>query len=435
MEMSPPIPRLTVDQIYEQEIDRAARMAVDFRARRIYRGLVPLGLIAALDPRPLRVALIAVTAALIIWVSKREPQRLAREGFRVRFISENARVLSLFHCGIFLVTGGLGSPLLPILFVFTFLIALVIGRDPSLRPYLATQVATVVVLTVAQLLGWVDALTPAWLAPGFTPVHTVAAGATLTLLVGFAARFGAYLRSLLDQVLGRVVDTRADLLEAHRTQAEELTALSGAIAHELKNPLASVKGLASLLARDVVDGKPAERLVVLRREVDRMQAVLEEFLTFSRPLVPTVAAPTDLRALAHEVAALHEGLARDRGQRVVVTGPGGRAAADARKTRQVLINLVQNALEASPAGTSVVLDVATIGADVEVRVDDTGPGPDRELGARLFDPGVTTKPTGNGLGLTIARSLARQQGGELTLEGLPGGGARATLRLPMGAAP
>ena len=156
-----------------------------------------------------------------------------------------------------------------------------------------------------------------------------------------------------------------------------------------------------------------------------MQGTLETFLDLSRPLVPLAQEEVDLAALAADVGRLCEGLLCARDVAFRVEGQGS-ARADRRKLRQVLVNLVQNAIEAAPPGSSVEVRAAP----GQVEVLDRGPGVPRELGARVFEPGVTTRPRGHGLGLAIARGLVGQHGGDLTLEPRAGGGtaARVVLR-------
>jgi signal transduction histidine kinase len=256
---------------------------------------------------------------------------------------------------------------------------------------------------------------------------------TVTFLLVGGAGLGRVIRKTFDGMVRRALSAQEDSLRAYREREAELSALSAEIAHELRNPLASVKGLAALLAPAMADARSAERLSVLRREVDRLQSILDEFLNFSRPLVPLALGSTDLGAIAREVAVLHEGMARDRGVVVEVRG-SGRARCDPRKVKQVLINLVQNALDASPSGEAVEIEVQDGAVSSRLSVLDRGAGLDPALGGRVFEPGVTTKAGGSGLGLTVARAIARQLGGELRLAERDGGGLRAELTLPSGAA-
>jgi two-component system, NtrC family, sensor histidine kinase HydH len=326
-------------------------------------------------------------------------------------------------------TGGLGSPLLPVMFLIAMVVA-INTRPPGASVLVACQAAILWAMALAEAEGLVPNLNLVAFGggsrAGWSDTHlwanaTFASGGLL-VVVGL----GRIIRGAFDAMIRRALRARQESVRVHA----ELLALSGEIAHELKNPLASVKGLAGLLAQDLSAGKPGERLAVLRREVDRMQGILEEFLNFSRPPAPVAAENVDLDALCREVAALHEGMAHERGVSIKVRGADTTALCDPRKVEQVLLNLVQNALEASPTGAMVEIEASHDNEGVQVRVLDRGPGVAPELGARVFEPGVTSKAQGSGLGLTIARALARQHGGNLELAGREGGGCAAVLRLP-----
>jgi len=384
------------------------------------------------DPVPWRISVLAVAVPVLVGVFVFEFRR-----FRIRGLSPHAldRNLAMAVFGVLVITtvsGGLDSPLLPVAVIVTMAVGLF--ASPAVATWLMALELTSV---------WTFAVLMATRGDGFLRLAALAGGSpyqptrawTTTLIYSLllvAARYvGRAIRRTFDAMLRRTVRAQAESLRAHAERAEELTALSAEIAHELKNPLASVKGLAGLLTGAVAEQKGAERLAVLRREVDRMQVILDEFLNFSRPLVPLALGQHDLGALCREVASLHEGMAEERGVTVEADGAELRARCDPRKVKQVLINLVQNALDAAPAGSEVAITATGDGrGGACVEVADRGAGLDAAVAARVFEPGVTTKASGSGLGLTIARALARQHGGDLVLLPRAGGGTSARLSLP-----
>ena len=358
-----------------------------------------------------------------------EAGRHRGSGFQRGTIRINLTFAVLAQAAATFATGGLGSPLLPVMFPIAMIVAIT-TRPPTSVVLVACQIAVLWAMALSEAQGLVPNLNLVAFGGGSragwsdTHLWVNAAFASGGLLV--VASLGRIIRGAFDAMIRRALRARQESVRAHA----DLSALAGEIAHELKNPLASVKGLAGLLAQDVEAGKSGERLAVLRREVDRMQGILEEFLNFSRPLVPVAAESVDLDVLCREVAALHEGMAHERSVSIEVRVADTTALCDPRKIEQVLLNLVQNALEASPAGTTVEIEASHDSEGVQVRVLDRGPGVAAEVGARVFEPGVTSKAQGSGLGLTIARALARQHGGNLELVGREGGGCQAVLRLP-----
>ncbi|RKH54026.1 sensor histidine kinase [Corallococcus sp. AB050B] len=330
--------------------------------------------------------------------------------------------------------GGLESPLIPLVLPASFATAILFSPARA-RRWVGYLLALLGVQAAVTFTGGVDDLVPVIFGGGQRAGHSDALLVTMLVVTAFlmvwANFIGTTMRRTFRGMVRTALDARDEALKAHEERVRSLTTLSGEIAHELKNPLASVKGLAAMIAREV-EGRPAERLAVLRREVDRMQEILEGFLNFSRPLLPLNEAHVPLEALCRQVAELHEGMAGERSVSLKVTeGPPVEAWCDARKVRQVLIDVVQNALDAAPRGTTVELHAWTApdgGGRVEVK--DRGPGLAEEVRARVFEPGITTKPHGSGLGLALSRALMRQHGGELNLRAREGGGCVAELSLP-----
>ena len=231
----------------------------------------------------------------------------------------------------------------------------------------------------------------------------------------------------------RIVDEPVvEMEQAVAARLSDPTAWFGEVAHELKNPLAGIKGLAQLMRLE--PSRAPERLERLLVEVDRMRGVLDEFLNFSRPLVPSGQETVDLGELCREVVAVHEGIAAARHLTLVAPGDTLPVRCDRRKTMQILVNLVQNALEASPDGGEVRVVLGVVGRQngfASVSVMDRGCGLSRAMRDRAFQRGVTSKANGSGLGLTIARTLAEQHGGGLRLSNRNDGGCIAEVLLPI----
>jgi signal transduction histidine kinase len=392
--------------------------------------LVLLAGSALLDPVPWRLAWMGtlVVSALSFFVY--ELRRFDREQLTARRVPVNLLVGLGFLYFLILGTGGLASPLLALMIPLAFVAAIVLPRAPHLRLFLA-EVCALSALSWAQLSGWLPGIPLPFLGPIPRPMLAAVAGVMFLLLL-FVNALGVIVRKTFDDMLIEALAQRDELLATHRAYTRALEAMSGEIAHELKNPLATVKGLTQLMVREAGRAQPAERLEVLSSEVVRMQGILEEFLNFSRPLVPLSVSPVDLAALCDEALVLHEGFAAERGVRLERVGSGPvHAVCDPRKVKQVVMNLLHNAIEASPQGARVTVEVGTTDTgEARVSIQDRGTGVAPEVAGRAFDAGVTTKARGSGLGLPVARALARQHGGEVTLENGAEGGCVAELVLP-----
>ncbi len=256
------------------------------------------------------------------------------------------------------------------------------------------------------------------------------------------------LQHLHEQMRGVVQEIEQvvrDLQQREREilRAEQLAAvgqLATGVAHELRNPLTSIKLLVQTNREEAEQrGTPAEDLVVIEKEIRRMERSLQNFLDFARPPKPD-RRRMNLSDMVTQTLALVGGRARKQHVELRFTPPSVLVPvdADAEQIQQVLVNLTLNALDVMPRGGLLEVEIAQAhtpdGRDwVEVRVMDSGPGIAQELDPRLFQPFVSTKETGLGLGLVISRRIAESHQGMLEAGNRPAGGAFFLLRLPLAA--
>jgi two-component system sensor histidine kinase HydH len=224
-------------------------------------------------------------------------------------------------------------------------------------------------------------------------------------------------------------------------RADQLVAvgqMAAGVAHELRNPLTSIKMLVQTNREEAeARGLPAEDLQIIEQEIRRMERCLQTFLDFARPPQPE-RRPISLAAMVEWMFTLVEGRARKQHVTLHFTPPITPVIveADADQIQQLLVNLALNALDAMPQGGSLDVSLgAPVHGQVELRVCDTGPGIAPVLLPRLFEPFVSSKETGLGLGLVVSRRIAESHGGNLWVTNPPHGGACFVLRLPVARQP
>jgi signal transduction histidine kinase len=245
-------------------------------------------------------------------------------------------------------------------------------------------------------------------------------------------------------VLERLEESRREALRAEQLAA--VGQMAAGIAHELRNPLMAMKILVQAAAEESPPVLAGRDLTVLEEEITRLERSTETFLDFARP--PEIERRTfDLRTLISQTLDLVSVRAQRQGVHLRCELSGDRALpiqADMGQIRQILLNLVLNALDAVPHGGSVWLEIEVTEEDsrngsprpgLTLRVCDTGPGLPVELGTTIFEPFVGTKPSGIGLGLSICKRIVESHGGKIKAENRPTGGAVFTVWLPLIAAP
>jgi signal transduction histidine kinase len=229
-----------------------------------------------------------------------------------------------------------------------------------------------------------------------------------------------------------VIEIEGQLRRADRLSA--IGQLAAGMTHEIRNPLGGIKGAAEILKDDGATPEARrEFLGILLQETERLDQVVEDFLGYAREqrdAGDTTA--VDLAGLAEETAALVATQARKAGVSLAVNVPAGvQVRGVPHQLKQVLLNLLLNAVQATPAGRAVRVSGEAAGDRAVLGVEDEGPGLDAEQQARAFEPFYTTREEGTGLGLAISQRIAQAHGGVLVAENQPEGGARLVLELPL----
>jgi two-component system sensor histidine kinase HydH len=204
-----------------------------------------------------------------------------------------------------------------------------------------------------------------------------------------------------------------------------LGSMASVMAHEIRNPLTSLKGHAQLLVEDLEEPKQRAKAERVVSEAERLEGLTTSLLDFVRdgPMERAVVTPHELvsRALEHLAAARVN---------VDLSAAPARLFVDEARLARALHNLVDNALQATSGAEAVEMRVARDGAGVLIEVRDHGAGIPAGAEAQIFEPFHTTRVRGTGLGLAVARRIAEQHGGSLTGKNHPGGGALFRLRFP-----
>ncbi|MBI4483461.1 MAG: GAF domain-containing protein, partial [Acidobacteria bacterium] len=228
-----------------------------------------------------------------------------------------------------------------------------------------------------------------------------------------------------------LIENQEKLLEAERLAA--VGKMAAALAHEIRNPLVSIGGFARSLLKDLNAQDPRhEPLSIISSEVQRLESIVNEVLGYARLRKPTMAHGDLNELLRHSLEVVGGALERQEIEVQLETDPAlPPVRMDESQMPQVLINILLNAIQAMPDGGTLRVRSLQCDPFVEIQVSDTGCGIPREIQDRLFQAFFTTKPTGSGLGLTVASQIIHQHRGSITVESEIGKGSTFTIRLPL----
>jgi signal transduction histidine kinase len=234
-------------------------------------------------------------------------------------------------------------------------------------------------------------------------------------------------------VLARELEVMRGALESRDRQLKLMLA---GVAHEVRNPLGGISLFSGILAEDLKAGAHAEateHVARIQHEVEYLQRIVEDFLAFAREQ-PLSRSPVAAPDLLTEASILLAADAAARAVTVEVVAEPAVLEADGSLLTAALVNMVKNAVQASPPGGKVRVTGRGEGHGYTIRVEDSGPGVPETERERIFEPFFTTREKGTGLGLPLSRKIARAHGGDLRLVALSGT-TTFELTLPLVPAP
>lgn len=258
-----------------------------------------------------------------------------------------------------------------------------------------------------------------------------------TLIVDEAARRQTHraVDKLLDLELAIMVrhyqlDSEDKLVaRERRIHGDRLTAmqtLSAGLAHEVRNPLNAAKLQLELLERRLIrqgsdDPRLIEPVELAQKEIERLTELLNDFLAFARP--PELHThETDVATIVRQVVELQRLDAERRGSELALTAPDKLLAhVDGSKIKQLVLNLLRNAIEVVPRGGHVAVALAGSHDDLVITVSDDGPGIPEAVQPRIYEPFFSTKEGGTGLGMSIVHSLVALHAGTIDFQTSPNG--------------
>lgn len=231
--------------------------------------------------------------------------------------------------------------------------------------------------------------------------------------------------------LTEVKDLTEQLLRADKLSG--LGELVAGVAHEVRNPLGVIKASVQMLEQEMDQGcQDAELTHVMAQEIDRLDSVVNALLDFGRPSQSQFG-PVDAHRVLGEVVLLTKQFAKQQDVTVLEESPEGLPDiwADEDRLKQIIVNLISNAIQAMPDGGRLTITAATREGYLRIAFTDTGIGIAPEEKDRIFDPFHTTRAEGSGLGLSIVHRIVDAHNGYITAESEPGTGSTFTVGLPL----